>query len=448
MGIFGKLTSPGKSGMSLLDRAAIFATAAEGDTEGALNYRNSLSDRMKLQRQQEFMAQLAGRLQGTAPTGPTYAPTNNEINVGMGGEGNAQSWSPEASMNPMRTSDGTPGTPGLNINSPDLAMISLMAKLNGFDMSGITDVLKAQAPEIDYNPSGEAYNRRTGALTGSVAPKVGEGMMVQRGPGGALSGIANAPGYVNAASEAAGSIEGAKEGAKAAWRTGPVRVGNTTVELPDSLRVGLLGQAFMRDNPGLSQGQIPQGFGVTPSEATLAGETAYAQDAAKAQVERDFTRPKAEAALSAMGAKAKVVDDAIARAMGLVGAWTAGPGGVLAALPGTPARDLQATLETIKANLGFDELQTMRDNSPTGGALGQVAVQELEALRATLSSLDQAQSPEALRQSLERIRDIRANAQSQRQRAFDATYGGAAGAPRRPSAPATQGRGYRILSVE
>lgn len=148
MGIFGKLTSPGKSGMSLLDRAAIFATAAEGDTEGALNYRNSLSDRMKLQRQQEFMAQLAGRLQGTAPTGPTYAPTNNEINVGMGGEGNAQSWSPEASMNPMRTSDGTPGTPGLNINSPDLAMISLMAKLNGFDMSGITDVLKAQAPEI------------------------------------------------------------------------------------------------------------------------------------------------------------------------------------------------------------------------------------------------------------------------------------------------------------
>lgn len=436
MGIFGKLTKSGADGLSLLDRAAIFATAAEGDVEGAMAYRGSLADRMKRQQQQEFMAQLAGRL------GPQYAPTNNELTVGLGGEGNASTWSPEASINPVRTSAG------LSINDPDLPAMALQASQMGLNLGGLLDVLKAQAPEIDYNPSGEAYNRRTGALTGSVAPKVGEGMMVQRGPGGTLSGIANAPGYVSAASEAAGSIEGAKEGAKAAWRTGPVRVGNTTVELPDSLRIGLLGQAFMRDNPGLAQGQIPQGFGVTPSEATLAGQTAYAQDAAKAQVERDFTRPKAEAALAAMGAKARVVDDAISRALGLVGAWTAGPGGVLAALPGTPARDLQATLETIKANLGFDELQTMRDNSPTGGALGQVAVQELEALRATLSSLDQAQSPEALRQSLERIRDIRANAQSQRQRAFDATYGGSAGARPRQSAPATQGRGYRILSVE
>ena len=77
----------------------------------------------------------------------------------------------------------------------------------------------------------------------------------------------------------------AQEGAKAAWRTGPVRVGNTTVELPDSLRVGLLGKAFMRDNPGLAQGQIPQGFGVTPSEATLAADKIRAEGEATKELE-------------------------------------------------------------------------------------------------------------------------------------------------------------------
>jgi hypothetical protein len=107
---------------------------------------------------------------------------------------------------------------------------------------------------------------------------------------------------------------------------------------------------------------------------------------------------------------------------------------VLAGIPGSPAKDLQAAIETIKANIGFDELQTMRDNSPTGGALGQVAVQELEALRATLSSLDQAQSPEQVVASLKRIQEIRRDSAARRREAFDATYGNPSGGA--PVAPA------------
>ena len=45
----------------------------------------------------------------------------------------------------------------------------------------------------------------------------------------------------------------------------------------------------------------------------------------------------------------------------------------------------------------------MRDQSPTGGALGQVAVQEINALQATVSSLDQQQSPSQLKASLDKI---------------------------------------------
>jgi hypothetical protein len=52
------------------------------------------------------------------------------------------------------------------------------------------------------------------------------------------------------------------------------------------------------------------------------------------------------------------------------------------------ARSNYSAVKTIQANLGFDALQAMRDASPTGGALGQVAVQELEMLQSTVANLD------------------------------------------------------------
>ena len=80
-------------------------------------------------------------------------------------------------------------------------------------------------------------------------------------------------------------------------------------------------------------------------------------------------------------------------------------GSLLRNVPGTKARDFEAKLDTLKANIGFDRLQKMRDESPTGGALGQVSEMELRQLNAALGSLDQSQSPEQLRENLLRIRD-------------------------------------------
>lgn len=94
------------------------------------------------------------------------------------------------------------------------------------------------------------------------------------------------------------------------------------------------------------------------------------------------------------------VKDAVKR----VGATTAGAGGsLLAKVPGTDARDLASDVDTIKANLGFDRLQQMRDESPTGGALGAIAVQELIALQSTVASLDTSQSPAQLKKNLQKI---------------------------------------------
>lgn len=106
--------------------------------------------------------------------------------------------------------------------------------------------------------------------------------------------------------------------------------------------------------------------------------------------------------LAAAGAADNVLT-AVKDASKLVGINTAGVGSSLASIPGTDARDLSAKLETIKANLGFDRLQQMRDMSPTGGALGAVAVQELTALQATVASLDQGQSRGELKKSLNKI---------------------------------------------
>ena len=109
-----------------------------------------------------------------------------------------------------------------------------------------------------------------------------------------------------------------------------------------------------------------------------------------------------QAADMAIGAADRVINE-VKQARDKVSGFTAGAGALLSFVPLTEAKDLSKRLTTIKANLGFDRLQQMRDASPTGGALGQVAVQELIALQSTIASLDQDQSPTQLKEALDKI---------------------------------------------
>lgn len=76
-----------------------------------------------------------------------------------------------------------------------------------------------------------------------------------------------------------------------------------------------------------------------------------------------------------------------------------------AKIPGTPARDTAEQIKTITANIGFDRLQRMRDESPTGGALGAIAVQELESLQKTIASLETSQSKKQFLANLKRVEE-------------------------------------------
>lgn len=103
--------------------------------------------------------------------------------------------------------------------------------------------------------------------------------------------------------------------------------------------------------------------------------------------------------------KADAVIGKVNEALGQSGFFTTGlTGAALGKIPGTSAYDLDKTIDTIKANIGFGELQAMREASPTGGALGAIAVQELTALQSTVASLDKGQSREQLESNLKKIK--------------------------------------------
>lgn len=136
-----------------------------------------------------------------------------------------------------------------------------------------------------------------------------------------------------------------------------------------------------RDKFGLDQRQ----FDASLSQKTGANE----QDAARA-------RRALESRASRVSLVSKAIDQAKAQSNSFNTGAVAGRNPF--------ATNLDATLDTIQANIGFDELQTMRDNSKTGGALGQVTVREIEFLQAVLGNLRRTQNASQLDRNLEQAR--------------------------------------------
>jgi hypothetical protein len=87
-----------------------------------------------------------------------------------------------------------------------------------------------------------------------------------------------------------------------------------------------------------------------------------------------------------------------------------------------PAGTMESYITTIQANVGFDELQAMREASPTGGALGQVSEREIAFLQALLGDIKQSRNPEILMYNLERLDTFMAGRQQRFQDAFEADY--------------------------
>jgi len=74
-------------------------------------------------------------------------------------------------------------------------------------------------------------------------------------------------------------------------------------------------------------------------------------------------------------------------------------------IPGSNSADLDVALGTIKGMIGVEELQKMREASPTGGALGQVTKNEIDFLQGLQGSLKSRQGDAILKENLTRVRD-------------------------------------------
>jgi hypothetical protein len=125
-------------------------------------------------------------------------------------------------------------------------------------------------------------------------------------------------------------------------------------------------------------------------------------------VDREMKEAEAKAAMR-KGTKEKfggIVLQELNRAIDIVekgGPLAAGRGAVVGRLdPAGKASTLQGYFNTIKANTGFDYLSQMRQSSPTGGALGGIAVAELEMLQATMGNLDLTGNRKVLEDNLKR----------------------------------------------
>lgn len=75
-------------------------------------------------------------------------------------------------------------------------------------------------------------------------------------------------------------------------------------------------------------------------------------------------------------------------------------------IPESDAQAAQGMISSALSNVGLDTLQQMRENSPTGGALGQVPIQQQKRLEQVLGSLDLSQKPEIVKDNLRRVINI------------------------------------------
>lgn len=173
--------------------------------------------------------------------------------------------------------------------------------------------------------------------------------------------------------------------------------------------VGAGGVTVNTGDSGPQVGTIPQGYQL--SRTPEGGYRMEPIPGGPAAAEQEGVERAAEAAAAQEQQYGSIVFEDIGRVRDMLTGGRDQPvtgvsGAVAGMVPGSEAADARALVETIKANIGFDRLQAMRDASPTGGALGSVTERELATLQAVMGNLEFSQSREQLLQNLDRLEQV------------------------------------------
>lgn len=138
-------------------------------------------------------------------------------------------------------------------------------------------------------------------------------------------------------------------------------------------------------------------------------ERKFEADQQAALQERQADQQREAGALDAMQSKATLIDGKVKEAIKIIEDNPVATGGFIGGMSsniyGTDAYSLEKTVQTIKANLAFDELQKMRAASKTGGALGAVSERELGLLESAVASLDPGLPRSQLMANLQKVNE-------------------------------------------
>lgn len=222
-------------------------------------------------------------------------------------------------------------------------------------------------------PSDMADQIERKSVPAGLLGQLGEGV---RGAGQELSGLFSGP---------EGQLR-ARELSKALM-TGPTRV---PVSFGQSLVEGLASGGELIDLKKAEQAKMDMALAKAAKEAS----EKEAADLGSGEAARE----KAYAVVSSVDDAIDILDEH--------GGWAAGFGSWLKDIPTTPANRMKLALDTIKAQIGFKELQAMREASKTGGALGQVTVRELELLQRTIAAIEPELKPKDLKSNLKKVREV------------------------------------------
>lgn len=161
----------------------------------------------------------------------------------------------------------------------------------------------------------------------------------------------------------------------------------------------------------------------TEETAGNAGAIAGQKKLGQGMAQRTLDLPAAKARLAANVAKfgrtVKIAetlqaDEDLWKAVGL--------GQPIARIPGSAGARLRAAIANLKSRLRLDTLQELRDNSKTGGAVGNVSNFEQEILADYIAALDTNLAPEDFRETLQNIIDHFTGMSERITNAFYETY--------------------------
>ena len=170
------------------------------------------------------------------------------------------------------------------------------------------------------------------------------------------------------------------------------------------------GQDYIRTPDGkvkVFEDGKPRQYTISGSTAEQEAEKKRLDIAEKTKEQEDLQKKETKKRVNESFA-ASNVGSAVDTALSLTDRWgAAGVGSkIVRGIPigGMPWDTLDAKLDTIKSNVGFQELQKMRDASPTGAGLGPVSDFENKLLSSTTASLATYQDPAELKKGLIRIK--------------------------------------------